>query len=850
MAWTTLRRLITGKDGSHDPSSAEPLRSDAQVLVKCYLKQTGPGLVPSLSIDPIDCEAGERILSSPRELQAHVVLIAADQLVASIRKLQRRRIVSYGSSLYQAVVALKPLLSALLRRNLTFTETQVEAVVETAAGASEIDTMHFPIRGVVRLVEKYAAEHGVSNPLRERLLALQRALRRHSSNSEDRKVLRRVQCLTERSNQAVKLTTSEPWTRPFQAVQAEKTRPDWNELLAHCATATSTKASKRWLRQAERLIDVVGRDEFVSIVACSLAEIGKSGVPEVRTVTGRQYLVDPTIIHDTHSDLLRGLVWCASLVKDERLIGAVGNAAEVCFKKIPGHGPRSPKIGNACLYGLSRMGEMSAVAQLSRLKTRVKHASVRAQLAKALDAAAELAGMSQADLEETVVPTFGMTEIGEYREQFGEVTAHLRVADSSKTELRWIKPDGRTQKSVPAAVKEQFPEPLKALKQTAKEIEKMLPAQRDRIEQLYLQQRSWSLRDFRSRYLDHPLVGSIARRLIWHFENDDKAADGIWHNGALVDSNGDTLNWLTDETRVELWHPIGHTVDQVAAWRDWLERHEVRQPFKQAHREVYILTDAERQTETYSNRFASHIIRQHQFSALCQQRGWRYTLQGDFDSHNTPYVEIPPWEMRAEFWVDPAGGGEGNLSASFIYLYLATDQVRFHRMHDQGPLSLADVPPLVFSEVMRDVDLFVGVASVGNDPNWSDGGPDGRYYDYWHDYTFGDLSATARTRREVLERLVPRLKIAARCSLTDKFLVVRGELRSYKIHLGSGNVLMTPNDQYLCIVPARGVAARGSDGVFLPFEGDNTLSIILSKAFLLAEDTKIKDRTILSQIRR
>ena len=40
------------------------------------------------------------------------------------------------------------------------------------------------------------------------------------------------------------------------------------------------------------------------------------------------------------------------------------------------------------------------------------------------------------------------------------------------------------------------------------------------------------------------------------------------------------------------------------------------------------------------------------------------------------------------------------------------------------------------------------------------------------------------------------------------------------------------------------------DRVFLPFEGDGTLSVILSKAFLLAEDTKIKDPTIVSQLKR
>ena len=37
--------------------------------------------------------------------------------------------------------------------------------------------------------------------------------------------------------------------------------------------------------------------------------------------------------------------------------------------------------------------------------------------------------------------------------------------------------------------------------------------------------------------------------------------------------------------------------------------------------------------------------------------------------------------------------------------------------------------------------------------------------------------------------------------------------------------------------------------MFLPFEGDSTLSIILSKAFLLAEDRKISDPSITRQIR-
>jgi hypothetical protein len=556
-------------------------------------------------------------------------------------------------------------------------------------------------------------------------------------------------------------------------------------------------------------------------------------------------------------------VWCTGLIENDELAAAVGGAAEACFKKLPNIGPRAPKIGNACLWALAHRPSSAAVAQLNRIKTRARHASIRTQLGKALDAAAEKAGMTAEEFEETAVPTCGLTTVGELRHSFGDVTAVLHVADGLKTEVSWIRADGKTQASVPAAVKTAFADRLKALKQTEKEIGSLLPAQRDRLEQLFLQERSWALANFRTRYLDHPLVGTLARRLIWRFTDGDRASDGIWHNDRLVNERGEALTWLGEATRVILWHPLHADVARVQAWRSWLEGLGVRQPFKQAHREIYLLTDAERQTEAYSNRFGAHILLQHQFAALCRTRGWRYDLQGNWDSFNVPTLDLPRWDLRAEFWVEPLDEAginreQADLSPSGIYLHVATDQVRFHRREAEVvpgrrlggdiPLPLADVPPLVFSEVMRDVDLFVGVASVGNDPTWADGGPMGVHREYWQRFAFGDLSTSAQTRKMVLERLLPRLKIAPRCSFVDRFLVVRGDRRTYKIHLGSGNILMAPDDQYLCIVPDRSRQAKTTGNVLLPFEGDNLLSIILSKAFLLADDAKIKDPSILRQL--
>ena len=90
------------------------------------------------------------------------------------------------------------------------------------------------------------------------------------------------------------------------------------------------------------------------------------------------------------------------------------------------------------------------------------------------------------------------------------------------------------------------------------------------------------------------------------------------------------------------------------------------------------------------------------------------------------------------------------------------------------------------------------------------------------------------------------MKIANRCEFEGRYLKVRGDIRNYKIHMGSGNILMEPNDQYLCIVANR--SASSLRKVFIPFEGDNMLSIIISKALLLAQDKKITDPTITRQI--
>jgi Domain of unknown function (DUF4132) len=795
----------------------------------------------------------QRVLELPGEQQVAVVIEVIARQVEQMRQLGWRVDTTPAAFSWNLTQGLKDLSSVLLRKKLPFRAEDVDRLVRVVSEGQAYYSWQLSFSSILRVLGNFCPDGVPPDHLRPRLMALKNRLLSQPPYAENRKAIDLLDQLLAPAPGAAPespLVTDEAWTQFLRAhldglEQASRTA--WHTLLLHCAAARQSRPSRKWLQRADALIAEIGSGAFAAVLSSTLAEIGQRGTPPVKQAYDMELPLDPTVIHDTHSDLLRSLIWCASLVKDDSLAVAVGDAAAACFKKIPNFGPRSPKIGNACLYSLAAISSLAAVGQLSRLKTRAKHASIRTQLAKALNTVADKTGMTSAEMEEVAVPTCGLTEVGTRRLRLGDVTAALEASDRFQPHLTWLRADGRILKSAPASVKEAFATDLQSLKQSEREIAKLLPAQRDRLEQLFLQQRIWCFSEFRSRYLDHPLVGILARRLIWRYTDGTNACDGIWLDGRIVDERDQTLDWLGAETRVAPWHPWACGPEHVRAWRDWLDRHQVRQPFKQAHREIYLLTDAERRTETYSNRFAAHVIRQHQFSALCQQRGWRYTLQGNWDSHNIPTLRLPEWALRVEFWVEPLADENGT-SASGVYQHLSTDQVRFYRREELEPLPVANVPPIVLSEVLRDVDLFVGVASVGNDPNWSDGGPGGRYRDYWQSYSFGDLSATAQTRKSVLESIVPRLKIADRCSVGDKFLTVRGDLRSYKIHLGSGNIHMSPNDQYLCIVP-RPSTTKVGDKVFLPFEGDSLLSVILSKAFLLAEDRKIKDPTIVNQIR-
>lgn len=770
----------------------------------------------------------QSLKNEPPELQRAVLFAAIDPPKRSGR--------SYGGDSFKVEDAKRQIVGQLLKRRIDVPAAELKDLLqridETAISLPYVDVQPMAL---LQACENSMGQPDAVSILRPRLEKLHNKFtirsRRHRLTKFEQAFVDKIAAMLDPEAAALAPAIPAGEFGAFLAAQlaslAPKHRAAWEALAGHAVKAGDKSApTAKWRSDAKPLLAAIGADVFAS----ALTEWLAATIP------------DPA--HPDNSlNVLKGFLWLTPDAASDGLTGAVGRFAETCFRKVSGIGARSVKLGNAALHALSEMADQpQAGAELFRLRGAIKYPSARATLDKRIAELAGNSGSSIAALEDAALPTFGLEADGTLQRRFGDTLASLTLS-ATETDVRWTNAEGRVLKSVPAATKREHKAELAAFNLLAKDIEKARAAQARRLEDSWLEARGWPLGDWRRHYLDHPLRRPLVQSLIWQAVDGDRSVAFLPGQSALEDDSGAPVD-LSDTARITLWHPLNADPEVVLAWRARIIALERTQPIKQAHREIYVVTEAELRTETYSNRFAAHILRQHQFRALCQAREWRYDFMGGWDSWNVPTRTLPALDLRVEYSVEPIE--DGRHSDAYIPLHISTDQVRFVRNSTGAAIALIDIDRVVFSELMRDVDLFVAVTSVAADPGWQDGGPEGRFGAYWHEWAFGDLGQSAETRKALIAGIAPRLSIASKLEIGEKALIVTGKRHKYAIHFGSANIQILPENRYLCIVPDR--SPRESDNIRLPFTGDGQLSTILAKAFMLVDESKIEDPTIVRQL--
>jgi Domain of unknown function (DUF4132) len=637
-----------------------------------------------------------------------------------------------------------------------------------------------------------------------------------------------------------------PWTQTvFDEIRAkdEITRASWAGLLEHCRALEQAVPGVKWNKRARELMAALGDAELCSTMQRWVTLGPTPGKPpEARSP-----------IED--SAYQKGVIWCLGLTNEQEAAKAIADFGLACLRKIPMLGAVSQKVGFACVQALGAMDSREAVSQLTRLRARVKYSVARRLIEKALQQAAERNGLSVGELEDISVGHFGLNTDGVAETRMADAKAMIRLSDDGRVGVAWRNADGKLLKSAPSYVRKAFTKEVRSVVALKKEIEQAYLAQRSRLESLFLSPRNMPAAHWRKYLIDHPLLGFLGRRLIWVFSNDQGWEwSGLWSGTEVRDSSGKPVE-LEADAKVRLWHPLTSETKEVQRWRERVFASGLRQPFRQAFREFYQANEDERQTKTYSNRFAGVLMRQHQFASLCRARGWDYRLMGaSFDGGNLPTKKLPQWNMHVEFYVDLPPDRDSSLrqsasgeqSGTGINLFVGSDQVRFYR--DRNEVAIADVPAIVYSEVMRDIDLFTAVCAVGEDETWSDQGDRGTGV-FSRGFDLNEFSAVIALRAEMLARVLPRTVIADRCQIKETVLEVHGQLGTYRIPLGWGEAaLFTDSGMRWLRIPQKILDAVPLDVAAIPMDLDYRTETILRKAQVLAEDWRISSPDLVRQL--
>ena len=383
----------------------------------------------------------------------------------------------------------------------------------------------------------------------------------------------------------------------------------------------------------------------------------------------------------------------------------------------------------------------------------------------------------------------------------------LSVAEDGAVSLSCTR-GGKPLKSIPAKLKKNAD--VLELKEAEKNLREQYRRARKMLEEMMEDGTPLLAREIANVMEHNPVIAPLLRVLV--FKSD--TALGFYEDGALVAPDG-TRTEVAGDAELKIAHALDlYESGTWAAYQKYLFEKGIQQPFKQVFRELYVKTADEHGKET-SRRYAGHQIQPAKTVALLKTRRW--VVDGEEGLQRVYYkANIIARIYALADWFSPA-----DIEAPTLEWVDFFDRKTFKK------LPIDDVPDLIFTEVMRDVDLVVSVAHVGGvDPEAS--------------------HSTVEMRRAIVQYSLPLFHLT-NVRLEGSHAHIHGTLGDYTVHLGSG-VVQQKAGAMINVLP---VHSQHRGRLFLPFlDEDPKTAEIVSKIILFAEDGKIKDPFILEQIKR
>ena len=272
----------------------------------------------------------------------------------------------------------------------------------------------------------------------------------------------------------------------------------------------------------------------------------------------------------------------------------------------------------------------------------------------------------------------------------------------------------------------------------------------------------------------------VARALVW------RMGDGtafMLDGKAAVDAQGKKVE-LPEDGEITLWHPLHGSQAERAGWQARVSQRRLRQPVRQAYREIYLPPD------DGSIPFAGHALSVRTLLGLARREGWR------LDTDEGLSRQFGAWRvsLRLEGRVYP--GAEGACTSDG----LAVDQ-RVGSQWQQTDAS--QMAPVACSEACRAIDLLVSASAFALVENESSAQRDRRLF-YLSNLETGPMIGM---RRAVLEQVFAQQIAEGRMASEPRHLMVG----RHAIHLATARVTLDGAEVTV------DVAAKGSKLAAVPW---------------------------------
>ncbi len=385
-----------------------------------------------------------------------------------------------------------------------------------------------------------------------------------------------------------------------------------------------------------------------------------------------------------------------------------------------------------------------------------------------------------------------------------DIELKISVDENGKSTLQCQK-DGRLLKSVPAGFKKH--ETVLRFQEVTKQLKEQYSRTKQMMEQAMEDQTAFEVWEYLELY-KNPVAGPITQTLVLKADN----RLGFLTDDGLADPTGGLVPLKPDD-QVFIAHPFDlYREESLHKYQKALFERQIRQPFKQVFRELYVKLEEELEKEE-SMLFSGNQIQPLKTVGALKSRRWVADYEDGLQKIYYKENIVARIYAMAD-WFSPS-----DVEAPTL------EYVVFEDRKTGRPLAIKDIPDIIYSEVMRDVDLAVSVAHAGGvDPETS--------------------HSTIEMRKAIIACNLSLFR-TKNVRLDGNHAIIDGSLGQYTVHLGSGVVHQIGNAM-LFVVP---VHSQHRGRIFLPFVDDDPKTAeILSKILLFAEDKKIKDPNILKQI--